>query len=804
MPSTYSPDLRLELIAAGDKSLAWGAILTKNISPLLETAVTGINNVALTSSVYALTANNGVEDTSRNAVLRFTGTLVADCVVTMPTTNKIYIVDNATVGGHNIILSNGGLPISLPAGVSMVYVNETTISVLTGFSTGGIINGKTILSSTLSTVGASGLNPALNGLLQTPIITGVQIVGNIGEFTCNAASLVLGQLLTITGTYGGTGSITGYADPTTYKISATNGTTTFTLNTTSGASVTTSVGTPTGIIYTNGAISAVSPAPAGYVLSSIEGKWTPADLGLPTPGVADTILTVIDINGAQIVGTGGQFTCAANTLALGQLVTITGTYGGTGSITGYADPTTYKISATNGTTTFTLQTSLGVSIVTAAGIPTGLTYNSWAAAAIGNVGFQPQYVSNVHTAFTTTGTGSAYILTPTPPITNYVEGNRWMVKLHAAPTGSAPTINISGLGPKYLAFYTYNCLKVPINAYAAVAGWVADCYYDGEAIVMQQVITADIVQFPPTQKAIVGYGFIQNPAAGYINRSNIVSNVGVVSSDISGVGTARAQLTAATYGGDKAMFMGGSNNASITSVTNNVSSTGAIGSDVSYTTNYPSAIGCLVAYGGDKAVYISTHSTYPNSYPPFTRYVSNIGVVVGETVITTSTVGRTAGAGYGTRKAIIAFGNNLNNAFSPSATTNLISDMGIVSAEVAAVSGVTARFDSAGATYGGDKAIFRCGATTYNNYINTTNLVSNTGVMIADSTGVGINRQAPTASNYGGDKAIFLYGQYAYFVPNPVVNSSNLVSNVGIVATDVVNAGSTGSYYLAAAGFSFI
>ena len=274
MPSTYSPDLRLELIAAGDKSLAWGAILTKNISPLLETAVTGVNNVALTSSVYALTANNGVVDTSRNAVLRFTGTLVADCVVTMPTTNKIYIVDNATVGGHNITLSNGGLPVSLPAGVSMVYVNETTISVLTGFSTGGIINGKTILSSTLSTVGASGLNPALNGLLQTPIITGVQIVGNIGEFTCDAASLVLGQLLTITGTYGGTGSIIGYTNPTTYKISATNGTTTFTLNTTSGASVTTSVGTPTGIIYTNGAVSAVSPAPVGYVLSSIGGKWT--------------------------------------------------------------------------------------------------------------------------------------------------------------------------------------------------------------------------------------------------------------------------------------------------------------------------------------------------------------------------------------------------------------------------------------------------------------------------------------------------------------------------------------------------
>jgi hypothetical protein len=63
-------------------------------------------------------------------------------------------------------------------------------------------------------------------------------------------------------------------------------------------------------------------------------------------------------------------------LVVGQTITISGTYGGTGSITGYTNPTTYYIVATNGTTTFTLSTTAGgAGVVTTAGTPTGLTYS---------------------------------------------------------------------------------------------------------------------------------------------------------------------------------------------------------------------------------------------------------------------------------------------------------------------------------------------------------------------------------------------------------------------------------------------
>ena len=95
--------------------------------------------------------------------------------------------------------------------------------------------------------GASGTGLTLNA----PTLSGVQITGTAGQFSCSTASLYIGQSVTITGTLGGTGTISGYVSGTLYYIVATNGTTSFTLSTTKGGTgVTTTVGTPTGLTYT--------------------------------------------------------------------------------------------------------------------------------------------------------------------------------------------------------------------------------------------------------------------------------------------------------------------------------------------------------------------------------------------------------------------------------------------------------------------------------------------------------------------------------------------------------------------------
>ena len=92
------------------------------------------------------------------------------------------------------------------------------------------------------------------------------------------------------------------------------------------------------------------------------------------------------------------------------------------------------------------------------------------------------------------------------------------------------------------------------------------------------------------------------------------------------------------------------------------------------------------------------------------------------------------------------------------------------------------------------KAIFGYGWTNTN--VSITNLVSNTGVVATDTTGVGTARNHLAAAGYGGDKAIFGYG---YTTVN--VSITNLVSNTGVVASDTTGVGSARNQ-LAAAGFS--
>ena len=81
-----------------------------------------------------------------------------------------------------------------------------------------------------------------------------------------------------------------------------------------------------------------------------------------------------------ITNTSGAFSCGASSLVVGDRVTITGTYGGTGSITGYATGNIYTVSAVTGSagaiSAFTLTTTSGTAIVTTTGTPTGLTYTT--------------------------------------------------------------------------------------------------------------------------------------------------------------------------------------------------------------------------------------------------------------------------------------------------------------------------------------------------------------------------------------------------------------------------------------------
>lgn len=115
--------------------------------------------------------------------------------------------------------------------------------------------------------------------------------------------------------------------------------------------------------------------------------------------------------GVAITGTGGQISFTSQTgLVSGQYLTISGTYGGTGSITGYSNPTTYILTAVTSTTA-TLTTTGGVAVVTTAGTPTGLTYTLGVAPQTATISGYDYYGQAMTQAITTSSAVSTAVNT---------------------------------------------------------------------------------------------------------------------------------------------------------------------------------------------------------------------------------------------------------------------------------------------------------------------------------------------------------------------------------------------------------
>ena len=169
--SSYSPDLRIELIDSGAQAGTWGTTTNNTFAYLLEAAIAGYQTVSVTSASQALTYINGASSTvadnqSVYAMLRFTTTTGAAFNVYAPPASKQYIIWN-------------------DSGYSMTIYNSATIGGTTPpASPNGI--GVTITNGTKVIVWSDGLNFYE---LQASSITGTLPInkGGTGQVTANAA-----------------------------------------------------------------------------------------------------------------------------------------------------------------------------------------------------------------------------------------------------------------------------------------------------------------------------------------------------------------------------------------------------------------------------------------------------------------------------------------------------------------------------------------------------------------------------------------------------------------------------------------
>jgi len=259
MASTYSTNLKIELIATGEQAGTWGTTTNGNLGTAVEQAIVGYGNpnfttdadltITLTDSdasqiarAFALNVTSGVSlTTTRNLIV--------------PTIQKPYLIYNATTGSQSIIVkTSAGTGVTVPNGArTLVYVDGTnvvssvsnlptlTLNTALAATSGGtgqssyaigdllyaststalskladVATGNALISGGIGvapawgkiglTTHVSGTLPVANGGTgDTTYTNGQLLIGNTTGNTLTKATLTAGTGITITN---GTGSIT--------------------------------------------------------------------------------------------------------------------------------------------------------------------------------------------------------------------------------------------------------------------------------------------------------------------------------------------------------------------------------------------------------------------------------------------------------------------------------------------------------------------------------------------------------------------------------------------------------------------
>ena len=160
MASTYSSDLKLELMTTGEKSGTWGTITNTNLQQL-EQAVSGYISIDVGSADVALALSNGAVSNGKNLYFKLTGTLTANRTVTMPdSAERVFIVEDATDRSASLfsltVKTVSGTGVAIPvASTNLLYSDGTNISLgirHKGFITPGAtyttVNGDQVLVDT--------------------------------------------------------------------------------------------------------------------------------------------------------------------------------------------------------------------------------------------------------------------------------------------------------------------------------------------------------------------------------------------------------------------------------------------------------------------------------------------------------------------------------------------------------------------------------------------------------------------------------------------------------------------------------
>jgi hypothetical protein len=320
MASTYSPDLRIELIGNGQQTGIWGSTTNVNLGTLLEQAIAGAVSVTVTSAKQALVAYNGVEDQARSAAVLLSTSTGAAFEVYVPPVSKLYLIRNTSSYNATIYVSTvlgnttaAGTGVVIPPSSSVLLrcdstnVYEQLNCVVGDFSVGGNINANTniLLDGSINVSGSAYLGAAITVTISAAANPVVLTATSPQVAPINGAAL---RLTT-------TGTLPTPLDTTTiyYVINRTvvsSTVTTFNISTTPGGTGVATSANPTGV-HTASTVSTASTPPAAtnntvianteYVTTAITNLSNTIGIYQTKTAVKAATTAAITLSGAQTI-----------------------------------------------------------------------------------------------------------------------------------------------------------------------------------------------------------------------------------------------------------------------------------------------------------------------------------------------------------------------------------------------------------------------------------------------------------------------------------------------------------------------
>jgi hypothetical protein len=133
MASSFSTDLKLELMVTGENAGTWGTKTNTNLN-LLQQAIAGYQEVSIAGGAQttALAMSDATISNARNAVIKLTGTITGNQIVTIPNgIEKTYIVENGTSGAFTVefktVSGTGPTFSTVDKGIKFLYSNGTDV-----------------------------------------------------------------------------------------------------------------------------------------------------------------------------------------------------------------------------------------------------------------------------------------------------------------------------------------------------------------------------------------------------------------------------------------------------------------------------------------------------------------------------------------------------------------------------------------------------------------------------------------------------------------------------------------------------